>query len=47
MTPTREALVRGRGSAGGRLRYRAEPAWIAPMLATLSDAPPPAAGGWI
>jgi DNA ligase D-like protein (predicted ligase) len=44
MTPSRDALAR---AGRGRLRYRAEPAWMAPMLATLSDDPPPAAGGWV
>ncbi|HEU5039555.1 MAG TPA: non-homologous end-joining DNA ligase, partial [Gemmatimonadales bacterium] len=44
MTPSREGLAR---AGRGRLRYRPEPAWIGPMLATLSDAPPPPAGGWI
>ena len=44
MTPSREALAR---AGRGRLRYRAEPAWIAPMLATLGDQPPPARAGWV
>ena len=44
MSRSREALARG---AAGRLRYRPEPTWIGPMLATLTDEPPPAAGGWI
>lgn len=43
MTPTREALAR---AARGRVRYRAEPGWIPPMLATLTDHPP-SGGGWI
>jgi bifunctional non-homologous end joining protein LigD len=30
----------------GRLRYRAQPGWMAPMLATLVEAPP-RAGGWL
>ena len=30
----------------GRLRYRAEPRWVPPMLATLVEAPP-SGGGWI
>ena len=30
----------------GRLRYRAQPGWVPPMLATLVDAPPSGAG-WI
>jgi bifunctional non-homologous end joining protein LigD len=33
-------------TANARLRYRAQPAWIPPMLATLADAPP-RAGEWI
>jgi DNA ligase D-like protein (predicted ligase) len=33
-------------TANARLRYRAQPAWIPPMLATLADAPP-RAGQWI
>ena len=28
-----------------RLRYRAQPGWMPPMLATLADAPPPGAAG--
>jgi bifunctional non-homologous end joining protein LigD len=43
VSPSREALS---AKARGRLRYRAQPAWIAPMLATLSDRAPPG-GGWI
>jgi bifunctional non-homologous end joining protein LigD len=43
MSPSREALS---AKARGRLRYRAQPAWIAPMLATLSDRAP-SGGGWI
>jgi len=43
MSRSREALsVKGRA----RLRYRAQPGWIAPMLATLADRSPPG-GGWI
>ncbi len=42
MNLSREALSRSRG----RLRYRAQPGWIAPMLATLTDRAPPA-GGWL
>jgi DNA ligase D-like protein (predicted ligase) len=43
MSPSREALLaKGRG----RLRYRAQPGWIAPMLATLTDRAP-TGGGWI
>lgn len=38
-----EALSR---TAHARLRYRAQPGWIPPMLATLADAPP-RAGQWI
>jgi bifunctional non-homologous end joining protein LigD len=38
-----EALSR---TAGARLRYRAQPGWIPPMLATLADAPP-RGGEWI
>jgi DNA ligase D-like protein (predicted ligase) len=44
MTPSREALHR---AGRGRLRYRAEPSWVAPMLATLGDQPPPARAGWV
>jgi bifunctional non-homologous end joining protein LigD len=44
VTPSREGLAR---TGRGRLRYRAEPAWIAPMLATLGDQPPPARAGWV
>ncbi|HEX6107358.1 MAG TPA: non-homologous end-joining DNA ligase [Gemmatimonadales bacterium] len=44
MSHSREALAR---AGRGRLRYRAEPAWMPPMLATLSDQPPPTGGGWI
>jgi DNA ligase D-like protein (predicted ligase) len=33
-------------TANARLRYRAQPGWIPPMLATLADAPP-RAGEWI
>jgi DNA ligase D-like protein (predicted ligase) len=33
-------------TAGARLRYRAQPGWIPPMLATLADAPP-RGGEWI
>jgi DNA ligase D-like protein (predicted ligase) len=33
-------------SANARLRYRAQPGWISPMLATLVEAPPKA-GGWL
>jgi bifunctional non-homologous end joining protein LigD len=43
MSRSREALSI---KARGRLRYRAQPAWIAPMLATLTDRIPPG-GGWI
>jgi bifunctional non-homologous end joining protein LigD len=32
--------------AGARLRYRAQPGWIPPMLATLADAPP-RGGQWL
>jgi bifunctional non-homologous end joining protein LigD len=39
---SREALSRARG----RLRYRAQPGWIAPMLATLTDRAP-SGSGWI
>jgi DNA ligase D-like protein (predicted ligase) len=43
MSPSREALS---VKARGRLRYRAQPGWIPPMLATLSDRAPTGAG-WI
>ena len=43
MSPSREALS---ARARGRLRYRAQPGWIPPMLATLSDRAP-SGGGWI
>lgn len=43
MSSSREALS---ARARGRLRYRAQPGWIPPMLATLSDRAP-AGGGWI
>ena len=43
MTPSREALS---GKARGRLRYRAQPGWIPPMLATLAERAP-TGGGWI
>ena len=43
MTPFREALAR---AGRGRLRYRAEPGWMAPMLATLTEQAPRGAG-WI
>jgi ATP-dependent DNA ligase len=33
-------------AANARLRYRAQPGWISPMLATLVEAPPKA-GGWV
>ena len=33
-------------AAGARLRYRAQPGWIPPMLATLTDAPP-RTGQWL
>jgi bifunctional non-homologous end joining protein LigD len=33
-------------AAGARLRYRAQPGWIPPMLATLADAPP-RTGQWL
>jgi bifunctional non-homologous end joining protein LigD len=33
-------------SAAARLRYRAQPGWIPPMLATLADAPP-RGGQWV
>jgi DNA ligase D-like protein (predicted ligase) len=33
-------------AANARLRYRAQPGWISPMLATLVETPPKA-GGWI
>ena len=42
MSLSRDALSRARG----RLRYRAQPGWIAPMLATLTDRAPPGSG-WI
>lgn len=42
MSPSREALSKARG----RLRYRPQPGWVPPMLATLSDRAPTAAG-WI
>ena len=42
MSHSRDALSRMRG----RLRYRAQPRWIAPMLATLTEQAPPG-GGWI
>lgn len=42
MSLSRDALSRGRG----RLRYRAQPGWIAPMLATLTERAP-SGGGWI
>src|SRR6185295_2209452 len=38
-----EALSKAHNS---RLRYRAQPGWMAPMLATLVEAPP-RAGGWL
>ena len=44
MSHSREALAR---AGRGRLRYRAEPAWMPPMLATLSDQPPPTGGGYL
>ena len=43
MTPSREALS---GKARGRLRYRAQPGWIPPMLATIAERAP-TGGGWI
>ena len=42
MTRARQGLV----ADAGRLRYRAQPRWMPPMLATLVDAPP-AGGGWV
>jgi bifunctional non-homologous end joining protein LigD len=42
MSLSRDALSRGRG----RLRYRAQPGWIAPMLATLTDRAP-SGSGWV
>ena len=42
LTPSRAALAKGRD----RLRYRAQPGWIPPMLATLSDRAPTGAG-WV
>ena len=42
MSLSRDALSRARG----RLRYRAQPGWIAPMLATLTDRAP-SGGGWV
>ena len=33
-------------AANARLRYRAQPGWISPMLATLVETPPKA-GGWV
>ncbi|HEX2217854.1 MAG TPA: non-homologous end-joining DNA ligase [Gemmatimonadales bacterium] len=42
MSLSRDALSRSRG----RLRYRTQPGWIAPMLATLSDRSP-TGGGWV
>ena len=42
MSHSREALSRARA----RLRYRAQPGWIAPMLATLTERVP-SGGGWV
>jgi len=42
MTRTRRSLV----ADASRLRYRAQPRWMPPMLATLVDAPP-TGGGWV
>jgi bifunctional non-homologous end joining protein LigD len=42
MTRTRQGLV----ADNSRLRYRAQPRWMPPMLATLVDAPP-TGGGWL
>jgi bifunctional non-homologous end joining protein LigD len=42
MTRTRHGLV----ADSSRLRYRAQPRWLPPMLATLVDAPP-TGGGWL
>ena len=42
MSLSRDALSRRRG----RLRYRAQPGWIAPMLATLTDRAP-SGSGWV
>ena len=42
MTRARQGLP----AAAGRLRYRAQPRWTPPMLATLVDAPP-TGGGWV
>jgi DNA ligase D-like protein (predicted ligase) len=39
-------LRRGLVSDAGRLRYRAQPSWLPPMLATLVEAPPKGSG-WI
>jgi len=39
-------LRRGLVSDAGRLRYRAQPGWLPPMLATLVEAPPKGSG-WI
>jgi DNA ligase D-like protein (predicted ligase) len=43
MSRAREALS---AKARGRLRYRAQPGWIPPMLATLTDRAP-TGGGWV
>jgi DNA ligase D-like protein (predicted ligase) len=43
MTRRLEGLAK---AANARLRYRAQPGWISPMLATLVEAPP-RAGGWL
>jgi bifunctional non-homologous end joining protein LigD len=42
MTRTRQSLV----ADASRLRYRAQPRWMPPMLATLVDAPP-GGSGWL
>ena len=42
MTRARQGLV----ADNSRLRYRAQPRWMPPMLATLVDAPP-TGGGWL
>ena len=43
MTPTLKALVK---NAPGRLRYRSQPSWIPPMLATLTENLP-SQGTWL
>ena len=40
------AGARGEDARSASLRYRPQPTWMPPMLATLADDPPPA-GGWI